>query len=306
MLIWDEAVDLAQWYTHDDSAATETKLKILMNLGYKELLAAFVTEQTERVQTALTVAGQRAYTLPPDYLIMNDVTVTVGTTKYSPTLEDSLDYWNALTAQDQQAAYPTRAFIRPKFGVRGAEIEFDPIPSTAGYTITISYGATDRDMATDKYTAGTVTVTGGSRTLTGSGTTFTAAMVGRYFRAGGESSDGQWYRISAFNSTTDLTLETTYEGSTQAGLSYEIAQAFALPEEMQILPMHYALCEYFSRQGNGERSKEYYEKFLRGLALANNNYATKDKNQIINLGGRQIKLGALDYPMHFPQGGATE
>ena len=71
------------------------------------------------------------------------------------------------------------------------------------------------------YTTGTVAVTEGLTTVTGTGTTFTAAMVGRKFRAG---SDTAYYVIAAFVSTTEVTLEAAYQGTTATGATYSIYQ----------------------------------------------------------------------------------
>ena len=83
-----------------------------------------------------------------------------------------------------------------------------PYLMTDGYITTVA-----------PYETGTVTVTNGSKTVTGSGTTFTAAMVSRKFKV---SSDNAYYRISAFVSTTEITLETPYEGTTASAKTYTI------------------------------------------------------------------------------------
>src|SRR3990167_8348483 len=91
------------------------------------------------------------------------------------------------------------------------------------------YRATARDLPylmTDSfittiapYTTNTVTVANGSTTVTGATTTFTSAMVGRKIRIGAENA---YYRISAFVSTTELTLEVAYQGSLTSGNTYSI------------------------------------------------------------------------------------
>src|ERR1019366_1597043 len=53
------------------------------------------------------------------------------------------------------------------------------------------------------YTTGTVAVTTATGAVAGNGTTFTAAMVGRGFKAVGHT---KWYRVSAFTSTTAITI----------------------------------------------------------------------------------------------------
>jgi len=62
-------------------------------------------------------------------------------------------------------------------------------------------GAGNR-LGTD-YTTGTVSVAATTGVVTGSGTTFTAAMVGKPFKAAGHTS---WYLVSAFTSATSITI----------------------------------------------------------------------------------------------------
>ena len=76
---------------------------------------------------------------------------------------------------------------------------------------------------TPAYSTGTVTVTQDSTTVTGAGTTFTSDMVDRVFKVG--TGDEQ-YRISAFVSTTELTLEKAYIGSTATAQAYNIYKIF--------------------------------------------------------------------------------
>jgi len=69
------------------------------------------------------------------------------------------------------------------------------------------------------YTAGTVEVTEGSATITGTDTVWVEGMVGRKFYCGNAT-----YVISAFVSTTELTLSTVYAGDSGSGLAYKIYQ----------------------------------------------------------------------------------
>lgn len=54
------------------------------------------------------------------------------------------------------------------------------------------------------YVTGTVTVDVTTGAVTGSGTTFTAAMVGRGFKAVGHT---KWYRVTAYSSSTAITIQ---------------------------------------------------------------------------------------------------
>lgn len=62
------------------------------------------------------------------------------------------------------------------------------------------------------YITGTISISTGSPTVTGSGTTFTTAMGnGQYYIQFSTARD--WYRISAYNSATSLTIEQNYQQS---------------------------------------------------------------------------------------------
>jgi len=71
----------------------------------------------------------------------------------------------------------------------------------------------------DNYNTGTVEVTNGSKTVDGTDTVWTAAMVGRKFRVQNERA---YYKIAAFVSGTEITLEENYQGEDNSGLTYEI------------------------------------------------------------------------------------
>ena len=69
------------------------------------------------------------------------------------------------------------------------------------------------------YSTGTVSVTNGSTTVTGSGTNFTSgARAGEAFYG----PDGKLYEVGSVVSSTQLTLNTAYLGSTATGQSYSI------------------------------------------------------------------------------------
>lgn len=80
------------------------------------------------------------------------------------------------------------------------------------------------------YTTGTVTVDVTTGAVTGSGTTFTAAMVGKGFKAVGHT---KWYRVKTYSSATAIVIENDSDDETSAydggaiagGTAYEIEAA---------------------------------------------------------------------------------
>jgi hypothetical protein len=80
------------------------------------------------------------------------------------------------------------------------------------------------------YSTGTVTVAATTGVVTGDGTTFTAAMVGGYFKATGEDN---YYLVTAYTSTTSITIKDldgiAYTGgAVTAGTAYVIKAATAV------------------------------------------------------------------------------
>jgi hypothetical protein len=78
------------------------------------------------------------------------------------------------------------------------------------------------------YSTGTVAVAASTGVVTGNATTFTAAMVGGFFKAAGHT---KWYIVTAFSSGTSITIadvgnEAVYTGGViGAGAAYEIKAA---------------------------------------------------------------------------------
>lgn len=305
MLIWDDAIALAEWLATDSGTETDTYCKLLMNLSYKQILARFRRDQNSDTQTASTVANQRAYMLPPNFLRFISANFTYGGLSTPIEHIQNETIWTNFSAYTQTSARPTRCYIRTRFGAFGSEILLDPIPSVVG-TLEIKYEATDRHLQYTKYTTGTVTVAPGSAALVGAGTTFTNAMVGRYFNVTTEAgTDDQWYRVGSYTSGTAIALETTYEGNGSGsigGQSFQIAEAFALPEEMQILPVYYFLQHYFSKKGNKDKVAEYAGFYNGIFQQAQRDYNSKDDNaKVFNVNKYHGVGGNFPvYPGYFP------
>lgn len=302
MLIWDEAIEFCQWQTKDYTDATETKFKLLMNMGYKEILAEFRRNQTVSTKTALTVADQRSYMMPPEFLMPKKVRAKVGSTWYPVTIIDSEEEFDSIASQDRTSNRPSSAYFRFRFGVGGTEMLLDPIPSGITTTIEISYEATDRDLSQDKYTTGTLALTQGDSTVTGTGTTFITAMEGRYLKVSGATGDGLWYRVQSRASNTSLELENYYAGASVTGVSFEIAEAFALPEEMQVLPAYYAIWNYQSRRENEKETNKYFQLWNSGWDRAKDRYGV---NRVGTKAVRTVGSGSRNFPVypgHFPNG----
>lgn len=300
MLIWDDAITTVQNFASDTSTGNLPWLKTMMNFGYKLVLASLARTVTERTQTGNTVASQQYYQLPPDCFFIKSVTVTVGGIAYPIQEEESQNNWDILNATTSQTSdIPRFVFIRPGFGIGGKEIGFWPIPSSSNNTITVVYEATDKDMSQNKYATGTVTATNNSANITGSGTTFTAQMVGRYFNISDNTGDGMWYKVASYASATSIAIANSYQGTTTAGAAYQIAEAFAIPEDIQIIPCYYAAWQYYEMKKDLGEADHFKTLFDEELMLAMRRWGNKSRSMIVR-SNKYVSRWKLALPLSFP------
>jgi hypothetical protein len=112
-------------------------------------------------------------------------------------------------------------------------------------------------------------------------------MVGRGFEVT-DGSDGYFYKIAGYTSSSVLTLEEPYMGYSGSSKTFQIGEVFAFPEEYWDAPLDYALGRFFEMNNNPERAKYYYNedprnlgKFNMALNLAKEKYASSSSSQVI-------------------------
>jgi hypothetical protein len=212
--------------TSSSTALSDTKTFLIaeINNACSLIYSKLANYKVQREQTASTVASQQYYHLPPDFGRLEGITVTVAGVNYPLKSIESEDSWENLNQVDFSGnIFPQYVYVRrDDFGIW-------PKPTTAGYTITLSYNYILRKLANEDYSTGTVVVTNNSTTVTGTSTAFTAAMVGRWFKF---DNDGDWYRITSRTSDTVITLESVFEGSTATTNTYVIGESPELPVEL--------------------------------------------------------------------------
>lgn len=302
MIYWDQSYTFCRDWSGDQSTTILANFKLLLNIGYKEVLHTFSGEETEDIRTSYTQTGIRAIKLPPSYIRIHSITATIGNQIYTLVEEESQDMFNDRLWLNRTSSRPEVYFIRPRFGTAGSELLLDPIPSGTDCLITINYASNARDLAVDKYVTGTVIATNASQTITGSGTTFTASMVGRYFKVNDETGDGNWYRITGFTSTTSITIENKYDGVTTSGKSFIIAEAFALPEDLQMAPTYYAMYHYYlgyRADKDEKRSAIWESRYKLKKKEAEVNYKKKSKSNVLR--DKSKATGWPTLPSNWPE-----
>ncbi len=247
-----------------------------MNLGSRyqliwDNIAAYINTES---MTASTVASQQYYYYPVGIQSVDNVTITVGSFKYTLSPVYDLATWNQLNAmQIQPSAIPQFIFPRKNdFGIW-------PIPR-AVYTITMGSFMRDRNLLVADYTDGTVTLTNGSDTVTGTSTTFTEAMEGRWFTVTTTSQKGRgyWYRINDFVSTTVLTLDTVWAGSNASTVNYRIGESPELPEGAHVLLPAGTATDYYAGLRSDITKGTWWENVFWTGSGTNSSRDKNDKN----------------------------
>lgn len=232
---------------NDSSSANLTTGDSLMNAFEKKIAKKYNFLEASRYSS--TVADQQFYGLPNDFGRFKNITVTIGTTKYSPTLITSREQWDSINASTSVTSdTPQYCYIFNK------QIGFYPKPSSAtSNAIYLQYHKNLKDLSVADYTTGTITsIANGARTVTGSGTTWTAKMAGMWIQftdsVTANTGDGEWYEIESVEDADSLTLVNPYQGiSIAAGTAtYTIGQVSYLPEDIQLLPVFESLEVFFS------------------------------------------------------------
>lgn len=87
-------------------------------------------------------------------------------------------------------------------------------------------------VTTAQVTSGTMTATNGSPTVTASGTPFVAAHTGAWIRFTADEID-VWYRVQTVNSSSSITIEPAYQGTSGSGKAYQLCKTdYLLPSEL--------------------------------------------------------------------------
>ena len=312
MITVDDALQNCKDFTNDSTSQSATFFSRLLNEGYKYVLNAYGRPNTEHTYTVNTnapssplVYSDRVYQLPPDFLFHKTVTIQIGSQRYPLVEEESQEMWDFRTRVNQ-SGIPSLYFLRPRFGIGGAEILFDPIPSASGYTLTVVYEATDADLnqvgVSNATNPATLTFTQTNTSVTSNNSVFTTSMNGSYIKT--TDGDGLWYRIQQVNNGTTLTLENYYQATTISSTNgWTINQIFALPEDAQQLPVYYTLWHYYMLKKDPDMTQYFQTTFQSELQASRDRWATKSRSAIVR--SKNYLNRWRVYPLYFPPGGIS-
>jgi len=268
----EQILSLKRWY---NQACSKIKKKLMRRVNAETIYADLV-------------ADQQSYQLP-------EYAGRVYNVRYNQTGSEqrlieisSHDVWLDMNSNSGQRGTPTHYHL-----ISEDEIELWPTPSEAvdnGLEVNVAFK--HGRLVADDVTTGTATASNGSQTVTLSSSIVTPKMVGRYFTV----NDGQeeWYRISAYVSSTSFTLENYFEGTGGAGLNYIIGEMVDIPEEYIDLPELYTIAKYIQvYRKNRVISQDMIREFDDQIKQIKQDYANPGKSRVVKHSNKNARNSAI-------------
>ncbi len=276
---------LADWQSLTNNTATTNQtlgLK-LINDAIRYLATKFYFNEKSYTVPGGTVAQQQAYTLPPDFEVLEDLTVQIGGYLWQPATSPSRKHFDMINLIPYYNDYPQFIYIW------NGQVNIWPIPASSSNVININYKSRIVDLSQADVTSGTVSVTTATTAVAHSGTSFASWMAqSGWLRISHSSAidttngDNRWYQIASVASTSALTLDNQYQGATVAGGAFAIGDVPILPEDYQDLPLYRALYIYFtSIVPSPNQAKLYQELYDEGYKWLDEKYGSKDYSPVL-------------------------
>lgn len=297
MLTFQDQYTMAQNITGDVSSAQLVLFKRDINEGGAMFLNRLGRKFNKEYKTTSLEEDRQYYQMASDVLRISEVRVLHGSFYYTPQLVTSEEEWNVLNATTVSSSYPLYYYIR---GFN--EIGLYPIPSAdVEDGLSVSYEPQHVDSTAADYTTGTITVTNDSITITHSGTGFTPQMVGRFLQVT-DGTDGKWYRIAAYVSSSSMELENYYEGISGSGRTFRIGEVMKIPQAYQDAPVFYALDRYYLSQSDMTASDRFSMRFDDKVKSAKATYGRSTSKMGVNRPGVKGRPSWIDLtpPVTYP------
>lgn len=284
-----------QEMSNDYSPATLGVAKRDINEGGDMFLNRLGRKFNKEYLIGNVYGSRQYYQFAAEVLRISEIRILNGTTWYTPQLIASEQQWNKLNAVPISGNYPSAYYIR---GFK--EVGLFPVPaSDLSAAMEISFEPQHTDLTQDDFTSGSITVSNGSpngTTVTHSGTGFTQSMVGRWLQVT-DGTDGRWYRIGAYVSSSVITLENYYEGIAGAGREFRIGEIMKIPNGYQDAPVFFALERFYIGQNDQRTSPLFAQRFDQRLNNAKETYARSTSRMGVRT--KPTRQGAFDNWIYF-------
>lgn len=266
---------MAQELSGLSDTASTSRFKRDINIGASLFLAKLGREYNRHSRFTNLVAAQQYYQLPEDGQKLKEIIVSTGA--WNPPMEQIPDEfaWRTMN-MFSITGIPSHYFIRGN-----DEVGLYPIPSASVTNgIELVFSPKHVQLTEADYTAGTIEVTNSSQTITGTNTVFTDNMRGRWLQVT-DGTDENFYKISTFTSSTVITIENYYQGTSGSGKAYRIGQCMDLPDEAGEAPCDYALYRFYLKRGEMQQAGEFKNLFEGTLMAMKDLYGNTTDNQVI-------------------------
>lgn len=318
MITLDEALQDCQDQTSDTTSDSEAKFVRWLNQGYQNLIATFGRPGIEKTMNTTTNTpsvslqdSDRSYQLPPNFLFLKTVKIQIGARWYQLIEEESQELWDYRT-EYAYSGIPSLYFINENFGVASAELQIDPICSTANAPMKLVYESSDIKLdhlglspIMTVPTTSTLQFTYNTNTVSSSVAIFQPWMaLGSTYITAGDDGDGNWYKIIAVNSGTSVTIGNVYQSvNANSSAGWSINQIMSLHVDMQDIPEDWALWKYYKYKKDAKWRDYYMASYMARLAAAKGNWATKSRSSIIRSKNGLSRWHS--YPGWFPASGVS-
>ena len=254
----------------NDGGVTTANIQQDINQGLRLFKNAARRYWTRKEITANLVNGQQDYQLPADFVRITEVKITAGGIVYPLTEVPSEHKWNELNIIPAVTIYiPTMFFVK---GFNVVSVWPAPSANNVG-TLTISYEPRLPDYSVADVT-GTATVTNGSSTVADSATSFSQSMINAWFSVT-DGSDGNWYQIGAFNSSSSIDLSNYYQGISGSGRNYIIGACPDIPEDYHMGLAYFAAYQFYLKRKDIGNANQFLSLFQNLLDQYQETYAAK-------------------------------
>jgi hypothetical protein len=242
---------------------------------------------------------------------MKTLKLQIGARWYQLIEEESQELWDYRT-EYAYGGIPSLYFINENFGVGSAEVQIDPICSTADAPMKMVYESSDIKLdhlqvspLASTPTASTLTFTYNNNIVSSNTPIFLPWMaLGSTYVTAGDDGDGNWYKIVQVNNSSNVTIGNVYQSiTTNSTNNWSISQIMSLHVDMQDIPEDWALWKYYKYKKDA-KWRDYYElSYNRRLQTAKGNWATKSRSSIIRSKNGLSRWHS--YPGWFPAAGVS-